>query len=214
MIVSRISSGLPNCYSLLVTYKPSIYPSYDNINSTIVPNICSNRLINRMIGCTIESMNEPLNTTDLEPIKGKNGVLIDPVTRRFVKGGKPTTAIASPSQARELALRRYELQQEKIAAAVMREVQSISDIPIDLPEDAYAFVVGKQTIALVDSDKPRFDDVEKLGQLMGAVPRAVELRNAPQAEAVSDLSSALVQLVEFMSGRSRQTIDGEVIEDG
>jgi hypothetical protein len=166
-----------------------------------------------MNGGNIETMNEPLNTTELQPIVGKNGVLIDPVTKRFMKGGKPTTAIASSSQGRELANRRYEQAQEAVRAAVLREVAGISDIPINTPEDAFSFVVAKQTTALIDSDKPRFDDVERLGQLMGTVERSRD-RQQTQDTATDAVTVALLALVDMMGDKhrqdDRQVIDGDV----
>jgi len=53
-------------------------------------------------------------------IIASNGAHIDPVTRRFVAGGKPVTAIDSPSMGRELVQRRIEKKRQAIIDAANR----------------------------------------------------------------------------------------------
>src|SRR5688572_17213268 len=100
-----------------------------------------------------------------------NGAIYDMDKKRIVSNPNGGTTAITSSNARAMQARKYELAQEKIRERVLAEVRSISDVPLGVAEDAYAFVVAKQTVALIDSDKPRFDDVEKLGQLMGTVER-------------------------------------------
>lgn len=157
----------------------------------------------------VENDTEKPNTRVLS-----NGAIYDMDKKRIValkpelasKNVQITSETASAMQAR-----RYEVQRERIASRVMQEISSISDIPIDIPEDAYAFVVGKQTLALVDSDKPRFDDVEKLGQLMGTVEKPRSGQREQESTATDDMAVALRGLVEFLQGRSAQVVDGDVI---
>jgi hypothetical protein len=50
-------------------------------------------------------------------IVGKNGVWIDAETRKFIKGGKPTTVIETTSQATALATTRWQQAREQAAEA-------------------------------------------------------------------------------------------------
>ena len=56
-------------------------------------------------------------------IVGSNGVHIDPITKRFVKGGKPVTAIATTSQASELAHLRHDRKRAVVQAAANEAVE-------------------------------------------------------------------------------------------
>lgn len=96
------------------------------------------------------------------PIVAKNGALIDPVTRRFVKGGKPVTAIADTSQALDMVRRKMERKQAAIAEAAnlvarralkesrQAEVRALAD-----GDAAYlqAIAIGRAQAAM-DSDSP------------------------------------------------------------
>ena len=107
--------------------------------------------------------------------------------------------IQTPTDARNLATKRHEDAKLAIQAAVLAEVASHHRLPAHTPVHAYAAVVAKQTQTLWDTDRPRFDDVEKLGQLMDLVPR----KQADQAgPAHSDpLHAALTILVQEATKR-------------
>ena len=125
----------------------------------------------------------------------KNGTLIDTETGKFVKGGTPTTAITTSERGREVVAKRYQMTRDRIREQVMQEVNSISDIPVNTPEDAYAFVVGKQTIALIDSEKPRFEDVEKLGLLMDLVEAKYKESQTPPQVVTHTIEPAVMELL-------------------
>ena len=59
---------------------------------------------------------------DMSIVKSKNGALRDTETGHFVQGGVVTTAIASPSQAREMVARKMEIKQARLMAGANRFV--------------------------------------------------------------------------------------------
>lgn len=88
--------------------------------------------------------------------------------------------VITTATARTMAQSRWEAARRAIGEAVLREIQPFATAPVTTPLDAYAYVVSKQAVALVDSDKPRMDDVRTLGELMGHVETAADRgRDAP-----------------------------------
>jgi hypothetical protein len=75
-----------------------------------------------------------------------------------------------------MAEKRWRKTQQAVANAIMDEIGANMPNPATTPRDAYAYIVAKQAVTLLDEQHPRMDDVEKLGQIMGEVPRASELR--------------------------------------
>lgn len=95
-----------------------------------------------------------------------------------------------------------------VGEAVLREVKSFADVPTNTPREAFAYIAGKQAVALADSEKPRVEDLEKLGQLMGEVPRNVELRNGDPGTMVDAMHEALLRLASEFAG----TIPADVVD--
>lgn len=122
-------------------------------------------------------------------------------------GGRYTL---TPEKGLELQRQHYQQTQAAIGEAVLSEIQSFADIPINTPRDAYAYIVKKQAVALMDYDKPRMEDTQLLGQLMGEVPRLSELRDATAAATAAG-AFALVALIErLIEERRANVIEGKV----
>ncbi len=97
-----------------------------------------------------------------------------------------------------LANKRYEDTKQAVREAVLAEVSAHERLPAHTPIHAYAAVVAKQTQTLWDTDKPRFDDVRELGQIMDLVPRkqAEAQQQQPQDTLLRDALLGLVQAIE------------------
>ena len=102
----------------------------------------------------------------------------------------------------------------------MSEITAFMPSPATTPRAALAHIAAKQAATLMDSEHPRMDDLEKLGQLMGEVPRTVELRSkaaeaGPQSDALSVIGAALVEYirrVDAIPAQIHETIDGDTVE--
>jgi len=137
------------------------------------------------------------------------------INGKFAPGTQPANLITS-ANARSMAQKRWRKAEQKAGAALLAEVQSIAP-SVTTPTGAYAFVVAKQAIALIDSDKPRFDDVQTLGQIIGLVPRSAQLRDgdqAPHAGITLTLDAgaldAVRMLLDAVSRAQHDIVDGTV----
>ena len=142
----------------------------------------------------------------------RNGVLQDTNTGRFVPGQTPKTAITTSARGRELAQRRTEKAQDAMRAAVTEKIKTLADVPINNAEDAYAFVVASQAAVLQASQKPHFDDVVRLGELMGLVSRKEELLSAVSFNVLQpDMMQMIHELAAFAVDVSGEIIEAEAI---
>jgi hypothetical protein len=147
----------------------------------------------------------------------KDGSIRNERGQMLVKLESPAAEI-TPANARSLAQKRWEAHTERVRQRVTEELAATFP-GVTTPEDAYAEVVAAQTMTLVGSEHPRFDDVDKLGQIMGARPTAAEQRQTQEAASASSSLAALVaQLIEqqatvTISVTGRDTVEGRVLED-
>jgi hypothetical protein len=121
-------------------------------------------------------------------------------------GAKP---IRSSERARELSNKRWEDMRRKSNQRIVAEAAAI-DPTVKTPSDAFALVVSKQYVALVDSDKPKMADVEKLGYLISGKDRQ-NSRRENEADlppgALLASPSALVELVALIEQQQRRAVD-------
>lgn len=80
----------------------------------------------------------------------------------------PGQHVITQANASTLAKKRWDIARRKAALRVVEEAAAV-DPRVTLPSDAWALVVARQYVAMLDSDKPRVDDLAKLGQLLGLV---------------------------------------------
>ena len=132
----------------------------------------------------------------------------------------PSPAPFTQANARINAQKRWRKTERAIANAIMSEIAAFMPSPATTPRGALAHIAAKQAVALMDSEHPRMDDLEKLGQLMGEVPRTVELR-AQAAGNAGDVLDSLRDLMHEIAGAARElaipaqiheTIDGNMVE--
>ena len=104
-------------------------------------------------------------------IAGRNGGTIIPIT----------SATAS-----DLAKRRWAKFRQAAARRVTGEAQAI-DPTATTAAEAWGLAVAKQYVALLDSDKPRGDDLIRIGEAIGAVASARE-RDTEQPTATINIA--------------------------
>jgi hypothetical protein len=132
------------------------------------------------------------------------------VTRQ--PNGKWITAPKSPApithaNARSMAQKRWEKYRQAAVKRIVGEAQSI-DPDVQTPADAYGLVAAKQYTTLMDSDKPRIADLEKLGQIMTGISEEPRRENAGGGEnSISGSPEALMRLVELLEAERSAAVD-------
>lgn len=120
----------------------------------------------------------------------------------------PNSRPITSETARTMAQIRHEKARERVRARVMEEIHSIAP-SVTTPEDAYAEIVAMQSLTLLDSQKPRFDDVEKLGQIMGTMPTRGAEAQQP-ADLLNGIADILRELASFARAVPPEVVDGTV----
>lgn len=118
---------------------------------------------------------------------------------------RPAGHTITHADASILARKRWDKYRQASARGIMREAIAI-DPTVQTPADAYALVVGKQYLALMDSDRPKMDDVYRLGQIIGALPTAHD-RVQAEAATVSDITGVVSALTSFIRQVRGQPLD-------
>ena len=107
-------------------------------------------------------------------------------------GAKPFTK----TNAREMANRRWEAIRKETVKRITEDISAI-DAGVKTPAEAFAFVASKQVMALVDSEKPRIDQLVKLGLLMTGreESRGASMLPNPGARQISASADELHRLI-------------------
>ncbi len=165
------------------------------------------------------AVNTPMKTEDIKPkyevieYEGKPARLYPDGAIRNEKGHwlaqHPGAVPITHENARELQARRWMLATERTAQWITKEAQSI-DPDIRDVADAHAFMWSKQYTTIIDSDKPRTDDAERVSQAMGTMPRNADLRQTQQAGLPMPQGDDLVMIV-MRRRLDAGVVDGEVI---
>jgi len=140
--------------------------------------------------------------------KLESGAIVDKTINRIV------TREMSSEQGRELVSKRWEKYRESAASAMLKTVQALEP-SIKTEQDAWGYVTGKQFETLINSSKPRGDDLVKFGQVVGSLPTAAEAKPQPiESEEDSKVTTALKGLIEAITKKieeaEREVIEGEV----
>lgn len=92
----------------------------------------------------------------------------DAVTGRIVAKGPDAAATITAGNAKELAARRWEKYRRTAASKVMQEAAAI-DPSVKTPAEAWGLLVARLFQQIMDSEKPRGEDIRRLGQFIGAL---------------------------------------------
>lgn len=124
-----------------------------------------------------QAADQPINPADVPVSKiadNPPGTIIRGKGGRFLPGTRSPAPITN-ANARELQQKRWNAYRKAAAKGITKEAMSI-DPSVKTPADAWSLVAAKQYSALMDSDKPRGDDLHRLGQVIGALPLAGEIQ--------------------------------------
>lgn len=153
----------------------------------------------------------------------KNGVIMRNERGKFAPGTQSKAGIKSSADARNLAQKRWDKYRAATAKGIVAEAIAI-DPSANTPEAAMALVAGKQYVALMDSDKPKVDDLYRMYQIVGGLPLAGELQAQAQSPAgtvggiVTEILGALAAFVSdnaFDKGnyQKHEIVEGVTSED-
>lgn len=134
----------------------------------------------------------------------KSGAVVDNTT------GKIVARQLTTSYAREMVDARWDKYRKATASRILKEAQAI-DPDIKTEEDAWALLVGKTFIAIMDSDKPRGDDLEKVGKAMGAMPQSHEVKQSLPVEREYPYELFLLVYDLAQKAKNSEVVDGETI---
>ena len=153
------------------------------------------------------------DTQETQPaLRDKRGRMLAPLP-----GEKPFTSVT----ARTAVQRRWEKFRLASNNRITREAASI-DPTVKTPADAFALVATKQYTTLMDSDKPKIADLEKLGNIMTGTAqgeRDAQREDAPKNGEISMNAGTLIELVTQLERHKARAIeqaraiDGEAIPD-
>ena len=136
--------------------------------------------------------------------KLSSGAIVDKTIGRIV------TREQSSEQGRELVSKRWEKYRDAAASAMLKTVRAI-DPSIQTEQEAWGYLYGKQFETLINSDKPRGDDLVKFGQVVGSMPTIADAKpQAVESEEDSEVVTALKALIEEITKRVKEA--PEVIE--
>ena len=118
--------------------------------------------------------------------------------------GKHTITKADASS---LARKRWEKYRQAAVRRIVGEAQSI-DPDVQTPADAFGLVAAKQYTTLMDSDKPKIADLEKLGQIMTGISEEPRRANEPTSPgSISGSPDALMQLVGMIEAERAAAVE-------
>lgn len=133
----------------------------------------------------------------------------------------------TPETARIAQAQRWENYRRNAAQAIAEKYAKITGLATGhgaTPGAAWGFVVARQYGTLLASDKPRGDDLYRLGQIVGALPRSGELQAQAQADApahsadaaalmVAEIAARVLDLARTLAQSAPQdTVDGTVTD--
>jgi hypothetical protein len=106
-----------------------------------------------------------------------------------------------------MAQKRWEKYRQAAVRQIVGEAQSI-DPSIQTPADAFGLVAAKQFTALMDTDRPKIADLEKLGQIMTGISEEPRRENAGGGEnSISGSPEALMRLVALLEAERTAAVD-------
>src|SRR5688572_14074895 len=119
----------------------------------------------------------------------------------------PGSHVITKADASSLARKRWEKYRQAAVRRIVGEAQSI-DPDVQTPADAFGLVAAKQYTTLMDSDKPKIADLEKLGQIMTGISEEPRRANEPTPPgSISGSPDALMQLVGMIEAERAAAVE-------
>lgn len=145
-------------------------------------------------------MTEQLPSGEMRYRELSSGAIVDRTTNRIVARN------ITSEEGRAMVQKRWQKYKDATASRVLKEAQAI-DPDIKTEEDAWALLVGKTFIAIMDSDKPRGYDLERVGRAMGAMPDASEARQMDSQSPFGGIAFEVISMLADLAGQ----VDRKVI---
>jgi hypothetical protein len=144
--------------------------------------------------------------TDELALRDEHGRLLKPLPG----AAPPITTVT----ARSMVQKRVEKYRQEAVKRITGEIASI-DPGVSTGAAAFGVIAAKQAVALMDSEKPRIADLEKLGQIMTGQSAENSRREnaAPPPGALLASPSALVELVALIEQQQRRAVDAARADD-
>jgi hypothetical protein len=112
-----------------------------------------------------------------------------------------------------LARKRWDKYRQEAVKRITGEAQSI-DPTVTTGAAAFGLVAAKQYTALMDSDKPAIDQLEKLGRIMTGLTGAEARRDHEPTGEISGSPQALAELVRLLEAERSAAVDQARAIDG
>jgi CheY-like chemotaxis protein len=121
----------------------------------------------------------------------------------------------TPATARSMALKRWENYRRSAVKRIVGEAKSV-DTSVSTGADAFGLVASRQFAALMDSEKPKIDDLERLAKIMTGTGAYSERENAasPADSAISAPPAALRALLAEMEDEIQRRVERARAVDG
>ena len=136
------------------------------------------------------------------------GIIVRDSNGRFQKGTVSPKPITHDN-AREMLEKRAQKAAQRSRQRIVREAAAIDPDVRDI-FDAHALMLARQYIAILDSDKPRMDDAEKLAQMLGTAERKGAATAATMTVQAGE--DDVIMLVMRRRLQAEDVIEGEVAE--
>ena len=132
--------------------------------------------------------------------------------------GSEKTRITTEN-ARSMVQRRWEKYRRQAVKRIVEEAKSI-DLSVSTGADAFGLAAAKQFAALMDSDKPVIDQLERLYKLMTGMDAEARRENAGGAsgDSITGSPAALLDLLRLIEAERQaaveraRAVDGEVTD--
>ena len=131
---------------------------------------------------------------------------------KFIKGTRSHAIIKSSAEARTLAEKRWSKYRQTAAQWVVDEMRGI-DPNVKGGADAWGLLVSRQAVALMDSDKPRGDDLLAIGRAIGAMPNDADKMQAIQTQTQRQTQPDIVlALLALVGGGASDDMSSDIID--
>lgn len=119
---------------------------------------------------------------------------------------------ATKEHAATMVKKRWDSYRDAAAKGILKEAMSI-DPSVRTNADAWALLISKQYTAFLDEQHVKGDDLIKIGQILGAMPRPDETQRQPAEDpetVIHTLDPSVVMLLQQIADAQRQ--DADIIE--
>jgi hypothetical protein len=141
--------------------------------------------------------NTPLDITT-HPIRDNNG--------RFLTVPPNAAPRFTTDTAKSAVQKRVEKYRQATVKRIVLEAKSI-DPTVETPSDAFGILAAKQYTAIMDSERPAMQDVERLHKLMTGASVESQRENVPTSGIIAASAETMMQLLNMIEARQSAAVD-------